>query len=178
MYSHVIYCCTLLTATIGALVVVSQKSSKSLLMSSFLMLTGNVINNKAQLIMVSLGISSFCFGCSPTQYRLRLALDYFSGFLEYPMGSDVHKFVEVNGSFNFADPSMECVDISQVADKFPDLYGAYRQGPAEAFFLVKHWVDMTYDPQRAGRILSENDTMHGMVGFERHIDNILHLLDG
>lgn len=49
--------------------------------------------------------------------RLRLALDYFAAYVDYPMGNGTHHFVELNGSYHFADPQMEIVDIMQVADK-------------------------------------------------------------
>ncbi|EDQ88370.1 uncharacterized protein MONBRDRAFT_26468 [Monosiga brevicollis MX1] len=89
--------------------------------------------------------------------RLRLALDYFHAFVDYPMGAGSHNFVELTGSYHFADPQMECIELSQIADKFPRLHEAYLQGPPEAFFLVKFWVDMTFDP---------NQTMHAMADTE------------
>lgn len=77
--------------------------------------------------------------------RIRLALDHFSAYIEYPLQQGVHEFISINGSYHFADPAMEIIDILQVYDKFPALAEMYRQGPQEAFFLVKIWVNMAFN---------------------------------
>lgn len=61
------------------------------------------------------------------------------------MQRGVHNFLNLNGSYHFADPSMEVIDIMQIHDKFPHLAEMYRAGPQEAFFLAKFWVNMAYD---------------------------------
>merc|ERR1719201_875295 len=61
-------------------------------------------------------------GSAPTYNgiaRLRLALDHLSAYFEYPMQQGVHNFLDLNGSYHFADPSMEVIDIMQIHDKFP-----------------------------------------------------------
>eukprot|EP00049_Salpingoeca_infusionum_P027448 m.32392 g.32392 ORF g.32392 m.32392 type:complete len:499 (+) comp9516_c0_seq1:316-1812(+) len=87
--------------------------------------------------------------------RLKLALDQFSAGLHYPFNRGAHKFLDVQGSYYFADPSMECLDIHQITDKFPGLYEMYQQGPKEAFFLSKFWVDMSFDPSACARLARE-----------------------
>eukprot|EP01147_Barroeca_monosierra_P002754 gene2754-8131_t len=89
--------------------------------------------------------------------RLRLALDYFSTGITYPFQAGVHKFFELAGSYHFADPSMECVDIYQIADKFPHLEELYRTGPKEAFFVVKVWADLNFDSSKIQQIAHEDD---------------------
>ena len=89
--------------------------------------------------------------------RLRLAMDYFSAGVTYPFQQGVHKFFELSGSYHFADPSMECVDLFQVLDKFPQLEELYRAGPKEAFFLAKVWVDLGYDAQQTQSVAHEDE---------------------
>eukprot|EP00043_Microstomoeca_roanoka_P024100 m.260402 g.260402 ORF g.260402 m.260402 type:complete len:419 (-) comp39744_c0_seq1:60-1316(-) len=89
--------------------------------------------------------------------RLRLALDYFSAGITYPFQNGVHKFFELAGSYHFADPSMECVDLYQISDKFPQLEELYRMGPKETFFLVKYWIDLNYDPSQTQQIAHEDE---------------------
>eukprot|EP00056_Hartaetosiga_gracilis_P001569 m.45821 g.45821 ORF g.45821 m.45821 type:complete len:356 (+) comp10698_c0_seq1:187-1254(+) len=89
--------------------------------------------------------------------KLRLAMDYFCTGISYPYNAGVHKFFEITGSHFFADPNMECVDISQVSDKFPLLEDMYHRGPKETFFLVKFWVDLNYDETQTMKIAHEDD---------------------
>lgn len=76
--------------------------------------------------------------------NLQVCMDHFSATLEYPSGG-MHHFVNLLGNQHFLDPGMESIDMMQLDDKFPQLRHEYAHGPANSFFLVKFWADMTHD---------------------------------
>lgn len=45
---------------------------------------------------------------------------------------------------SYSDPLLECVDIRQIYDKFPEKKGGLKElfgkGPQNAFYLIKFWV--------------------------------------
>jgi len=45
---------------------------------------------------------------------------------------------------------MEEVNVGQIMDKFPDVEEQYRNGPKEAFYLVKCWADLNCDMPKHG----------------------------
>lgn len=56
-----------------------------------------------------------------------------------------HLFVHINQSSpSYSDPLLECVDIRQIYDKFPEKKGGLKElfakGPQNAFYLIKFWV--------------------------------------
>lgn len=56
-----------------------------------------------------------------------------------------HLFVHISqGSLSYSDPLLECVDIRQIYDKFPEKKGGLKElfskGPQNAFYLIKFWV--------------------------------------
>lgn len=56
-----------------------------------------------------------------------------------------HLFVNISQSNpSYSDPLLECVDIRQIYDKFPEKKGGlkdlFSKGPQNAFYLIKFWV--------------------------------------
>lgn len=56
-----------------------------------------------------------------------------------------HLFVHISqSSLSYSDPLLECVDIRQIYDKFPEKKGGLKElfskGPQTAFYLIKFWV--------------------------------------
>lgn len=56
-----------------------------------------------------------------------------------------HLFVHISqSSLSYSDPLLECVDIRQIYDKFPEKKGGLKElfdkGPQNAFYLIKFWV--------------------------------------
>lgn len=56
-----------------------------------------------------------------------------------------HMFVHISQSSpSYSDPLLECVDIRQIYDKFPEKKGGLKElfakGPQNAFYLIKFWV--------------------------------------
>jgi transcriptional enhancer factor len=75
---------------------------------------------------------------------LKLSLDHFSSYLEFPQGGK-HTFVVHNGGASFVNPALEEIDIPQIYDKFPGLQELYRASPRNAFYLCKFWVDLHFE---------------------------------
>uniref|UniRef100_A0A671PL85 Transcriptional enhancer factor TEF-3-like n=1 Tax=Sinocyclocheilus anshuiensis TaxID=1608454 RepID=A0A671PL85_9TELE len=92
-------------------------------------------------------------GRSIASSRLRM-LEY-SAFLEQPQDPEnvnKHLFVHIGQSNpTYSDPYLEAVDIRQIYDKFPEKKGGlkelFEKGPANAFFLVKFWADLSINLQ-------------------------------
>uniref|UniRef100_A0A673K6Y2 TEA domain-containing protein n=1 Tax=Sinocyclocheilus rhinocerous TaxID=307959 RepID=A0A673K6Y2_9TELE len=92
-------------------------------------------------------------GRSIASSRLRM-LEY-SAFLEQPQDPETvnkHLFVHIGQSNpTYSDPYLEAVDIRQIYDKFPEKKGGlkelFEKGPANAFFLVKFWADLSINLQ-------------------------------
>eukprot|EP00051_Salpingoeca_urceolata_P004658 m.66693 g.66693 ORF g.66693 m.66693 type:complete len:423 (+) comp13772_c0_seq1:652-1920(+) len=83
---------------------------------------------------------------SATYPSIRLAMEHFSSYIEFPSGH-MHQFVHLTGSSTFADPHMESVDIPEIEDKFPGLKELYAQCPDKnRFFLLKFWADFNFNP--------------------------------
>ncbi|MEQ2160620.1 hypothetical protein GOODEAATRI_001195 [Goodea atripinnis] len=60
-------------------------------------------------------------------------------------GNAQHLFVHISQSSpSYSDPLLECVDIRQIYDKFPEKKGGLKElfskGPQNAFYLIKFWV--------------------------------------
>lgn len=56
-----------------------------------------------------------------------------------------HLFVNISqNNPSYSDPMLECVDIRQIYDKFPEKKGGLKElfakGPQNAFYLIKFWV--------------------------------------
>ncbi|XP_063049317.1 transcriptional enhancer factor TEF-1 [Engraulis encrasicolus] len=92
--------------------------------------------------------------------KLRL-LD-FSAFLEHPRESDAnynkHMFVNMGqSSYSHSDPLLECVDVRQIYDKFPEKTGGlkelFNKGPAHAFYLIKFWADLSCNLEEDSGVL-------------------------
>eukprot|EP00038_Savillea_parva_P009241 m.182216 g.182216 ORF g.182216 m.182216 type:complete len:372 (+) comp15472_c0_seq1:132-1247(+) len=102
------------------------------------------------------GIPRFVFGTGgnrpvrelPPQ---KLHLDSFHAYIRYHQSDHRHNFVAIDKPGAYEAPHMESVDILQVCDKFPGLRQLYRDHPLTPLFLVKFWVDLSYD-------LSPNNT--------------------
>uniref|UniRef100_A0A4W4GMN8 TEA domain-containing protein n=1 Tax=Electrophorus electricus TaxID=8005 RepID=A0A4W4GMN8_ELEEL len=85
----------------------------------------------------------------------KLRMLEFSAFLEQPQDPEnfnKHLFVHIGQSNpTFSDPYLEAVDIRQIYDKFPEKKGGlkelFEKGPANAFFLVKFWADLSVNLQ-------------------------------
>ncbi|XP_064200774.1 transcriptional enhancer factor TEF-3-like isoform X1 [Anguilla rostrata] len=94
-------------------------------------------------------------GAPPWQGRSvassRLRMLEFSAFLEHqqdPETYNKHLFVHIGQSNpSFSDPYLEAVEVRQIYDKFPEKKGGlkelFEKGPANAFFLVKFWADLS-----------------------------------
>ncbi|KAJ8380467.1 hypothetical protein SKAU_G00012450 [Synaphobranchus kaupii] len=82
----------------------------------------------------------------------------FSAFLEHQLDPETynkHLFVHIGQSNpSFGEPYLEAVDVRQIYDKFPEKKGGlkelYEKGPADAFFLVKFWADLSTSLQEVG----------------------------
>uniref|UniRef100_A0A3B5B624 TEA domain family member 1a n=1 Tax=Stegastes partitus TaxID=144197 RepID=A0A3B5B624_9TELE len=78
----------------------------------------------------------------------KLRLVEFSSFLETQREQEAynkHLFVHISQSSpTYSDPLLECVDIRQIYDKFPEKKGGLKElfgkGPQNAFYLIKFWV--------------------------------------
>uniref|UniRef100_A0A3Q2YY10 TEA domain family member 1a n=1 Tax=Hippocampus comes TaxID=109280 RepID=A0A3Q2YY10_HIPCM len=85
----------------------------------------------------------------------KLRLVEFSSFLETHRDQEAcnkHLFVHINQSNpSYSDPLLECVDIRQIYDKFPEKKGGLKElfakGPQNAFYLIKFWADLNYNAQ-------------------------------
>ncbi|KAF5908241.1 DENN domain-containing protein 2A, partial [Clarias magur] len=85
----------------------------------------------------------------------KLRMLEFSAFLEQPQDPEnfnKHLFVHIGQSNpTYSDPYLEAVDIRQIYDKFPEKKGGlkelFEKGPANAFFLVKFWADLSLNLQ-------------------------------
>uniref|UniRef100_A0A8D3C6R1 TEA domain family member 1a n=1 Tax=Scophthalmus maximus TaxID=52904 RepID=A0A8D3C6R1_SCOMX len=85
----------------------------------------------------------------------KLRLVEFSSFLETQRDQEAynkHLFVHINqSSLSYSDPLLECVDIRQIYDKFPEKKGGLKElfakGPQNAFYLIKFWADLNYSVQ-------------------------------
>uniref|UniRef100_A0A8C2Z906 TEA domain family member 1a n=1 Tax=Cyclopterus lumpus TaxID=8103 RepID=A0A8C2Z906_CYCLU len=85
----------------------------------------------------------------------KLRLVEFSSFLETQRDQEAynkHLFVNISqSSLSYSDPMLECVDIRQIYDKFPEKKGGLKElfgkGPQNAFYLIKFWADLTYNVQ-------------------------------
>uniref|UniRef100_A0A3B5AJF5 TEA domain family member 1a n=1 Tax=Stegastes partitus TaxID=144197 RepID=A0A3B5AJF5_9TELE len=77
----------------------------------------------------------------------KLRLVEFSSFLETQREQEAynkHLFVHISQSSpTYSDPLLECVDIRQIYDKFPEKKGGLKElfgkGPQNAFYLIKFW---------------------------------------
>ncbi|PWA24768.1 hypothetical protein CCH79_00010128 [Gambusia affinis] len=85
----------------------------------------------------------------------KLRLVEFSSFLETQRDQEAynkHLFVHISQSNpSYSDPLLECVDIRQIYDKFPEKKGGLKElfskGPQNAFYLIKFWADLNYSVQ-------------------------------
>uniref|UniRef100_A0A7N8XDF9 TEA domain family member 1a n=1 Tax=Mastacembelus armatus TaxID=205130 RepID=A0A7N8XDF9_9TELE len=85
----------------------------------------------------------------------KLRLVEFSSFLETQRDQEAynkHLFVHISQSSpSYSDPLLECVDIRQIYDKFPEKKGGlkdlFSKGPQNAFYLIKFWADLNYNVQ-------------------------------
>ncbi|CAL1595179.1 unnamed protein product [Knipowitschia caucasica] len=85
----------------------------------------------------------------------KLRLVEFSSFLESQRDQEAynkHLFVHISQSSpSYSDPLLECVDIRQIYDKFPEKKGGLKElfskGPQNAFYLIKFWADLNYNVQ-------------------------------
>uniref|UniRef100_A0A3Q1GB48 TEA domain family member 1a n=1 Tax=Acanthochromis polyacanthus TaxID=80966 RepID=A0A3Q1GB48_9TELE len=85
----------------------------------------------------------------------KLRLVEFSSFLETQRDQEAynkHLFVHISqNSPTYSDPLLECVDIRQIYDKFPEKKGGLKElfgkGPQNAFYLIKFWADLNYNVQ-------------------------------
>uniref|UniRef100_A0A8C6SBL5 TEA domain family member 1a n=1 Tax=Neogobius melanostomus TaxID=47308 RepID=A0A8C6SBL5_9GOBI len=85
----------------------------------------------------------------------KLRLVEFSSFLETQREQEAynkHLFVHISQSSpSYSDPLLECVDIRQIYDKFPEKKGGLKElfskGPQNAFYLIKFWADLNYNVQ-------------------------------
>uniref|UniRef100_A0A3B4THA4 TEA domain family member 1a n=1 Tax=Seriola dumerili TaxID=41447 RepID=A0A3B4THA4_SERDU len=85
----------------------------------------------------------------------KLRLVEFSSFLETQRDQEAynkHLFVHISQSSpSYSDPLLECVDIRQIYDKFPEKKGGLKElfgkGPQNAFYLIKFWADLNYNVQ-------------------------------
>ncbi|XP_047452724.1 transcriptional enhancer factor TEF-1a [Mugil cephalus] len=85
----------------------------------------------------------------------KLRLVEFSSFLETQRDQEAynkHLFVHISQSNpSYSDPLLECVDIRQIYDKFPEKKGGLKElfsvGPQNAFYLIKFWADLNYNVQ-------------------------------
>uniref|UniRef100_A0AAQ5ZMJ4 TEA domain-containing protein n=1 Tax=Amphiprion ocellaris TaxID=80972 RepID=A0AAQ5ZMJ4_AMPOC len=85
----------------------------------------------------------------------KLRLVEFSSFLETQREQEAynkHLFVHISqNSPSYSDPLLECVDIRQIYDKFPEKKGGLKElfgkGPQNAFYLIKFWADLNYNVQ-------------------------------
>lgn len=75
---------------------------------------------------------------------IRVLMGHFSGYIQYPNGRQ-HNFVQLNRYNEFLSKSIELVDILQIYDKFPGLRELYAKGPQQSFYLVRFWVDLSYE---------------------------------
>uniref|UniRef100_A0A8C2Q7T2 TEA domain-containing protein n=1 Tax=Cyprinus carpio TaxID=7962 RepID=A0A8C2Q7T2_CYPCA len=102
---------------------------------------------------------SMSSGAPPWQGRSiassRLRMLEFSAYLEQPQDPETvnkHLFVHIGQSNpTYSDPYLEAVDVRQIYDKFPEKKGGlkelFEKGPANAFFLVKFWADLSINLQ-------------------------------
>ncbi|XP_068595210.1 transcriptional enhancer factor TEF-1-like [Brachionichthys hirsutus] len=85
----------------------------------------------------------------------KLRLVEFSSFLETQRDQEAynkHLFVLISQSSpSYSDPLLECVDIRQIYDKFPEKKGGLKElfgkGPQNAFYLIKFWADLNPNMQ-------------------------------
>uniref|UniRef100_A0A671TZH0 TEA domain family member 1a n=1 Tax=Sparus aurata TaxID=8175 RepID=A0A671TZH0_SPAAU len=85
----------------------------------------------------------------------KLRLVEFSSFLETQRDQEAynkHMFVHISQSSpSYSDPLLECVDIRQIYDKFPEKKGGLKElfakGPQNAFYLIKFWADLNHNMQ-------------------------------
>uniref|UniRef100_A0A3Q3XH54 TEA domain-containing protein n=1 Tax=Mola mola TaxID=94237 RepID=A0A3Q3XH54_MOLML len=85
----------------------------------------------------------------------KLRLVEFSSFLETQREQEAynkHLFVHISQSSpSYSDPLLECVDIRQIYDKFPEKKGGLKElfgkGPQNAFYLIKFWADLNQNMQ-------------------------------
>ncbi|KAK5867940.1 hypothetical protein PBY51_012393 [Eleginops maclovinus] len=85
----------------------------------------------------------------------KLRLVEFSSFLETQRDQEAynkHLFVNISQSNpSYSDPMLECVDIRQIYDKFPEKKGGLKElfakGPQNAFYLIKFWADLSSNVQ-------------------------------
>uniref|UniRef100_A0A8C5ERM6 Transcriptional enhancer factor TEF-1-like n=1 Tax=Gouania willdenowi TaxID=441366 RepID=A0A8C5ERM6_GOUWI len=85
----------------------------------------------------------------------KLRLVEFSSFLETQRDQEAynkHLFVHISQSSpSYSDPLLECVDIRQIYDKFPEKKGGLKElfgkGPQNSFYLIKFWADLNYSVQ-------------------------------
>uniref|UniRef100_A0A8C2GDV6 TEA domain transcription factor 4 n=1 Tax=Cyprinus carpio TaxID=7962 RepID=A0A8C2GDV6_CYPCA len=136
-------------------------------MSSAQIISASVFQNKMALqvlwsVLVTMassgyesasGLSVSWQGRSIASSRLRML--EFSAFLEQPQDPETvnkHLFVHIGQSNpTYSDPYLEAVDVRQIYDKFPEKKGGlkelFEKGPANAFFLVKFWADLSINLQ-------------------------------
>ncbi|XP_037539290.1 transcriptional enhancer factor TEF-1a [Nematolebias whitei] len=104
----------------------------------------------------------------------KLRLVEFSSFLETQRDQEAynkHLFVHINQSSpSYSDPLLECVDIRQIYDKFPEKKGGLKElfskGPQNAFYLIKFWADLNYvqdDPAAFYGVTSQYESSENMT---------------
>ncbi|XP_036373754.1 transcriptional enhancer factor TEF-3-like, partial [Megalops cyprinoides] len=105
----------------------------------------------------------------------KLRMLEFSAFLEHqqdPETYNKHLFVHIGQSNpSFSDPYLEAVDIRQIYDKFPEKKGGlkelFERGPANAFFLVKFWADLSTNIQ------DDSNAFYGVSSQYESSDNMI-----
>uniref|UniRef100_H2SPX0 TEA domain family member 1a n=1 Tax=Takifugu rubripes TaxID=31033 RepID=H2SPX0_TAKRU len=105
----------------------------------------------------------------------KLRLVEFSSFLETQRDQEAynkHLFVHISqSSLSYSDPLLECVDIRQIYDKFPEKKGGLKElfskGPQNAFYLIKFWADLNYntpeDPAAFYGVTSQYESSENMT---------------
>uniref|UniRef100_A0A672ZY03 TEA domain family member 1a n=1 Tax=Sphaeramia orbicularis TaxID=375764 RepID=A0A672ZY03_9TELE len=104
----------------------------------------------------------------------KLRLVEFSSFLETPSEQDTynkHLFVHISqNSPSYSDPLLECVDIRQIYDKFPEKKGGLKElfgkGPQNAFYLIKFWADLNYS------VSEDHSTFYGVTSQYESSENM------
>lgn len=103
----------------------------------------------------------------------KIRLVEFSAFVELAptTGSTRHPYIKIDYSLPNTRKTnkLERIDVSQIQDKFPDLNvseGLYARGPADAFFLVKFWVDLNDEHDYS------IEDQNSYFGFSSHFETI------
>eukprot|EP00035_Acanthoeca_spectabilis_P023204 m.448265 g.448265 ORF g.448265 m.448265 type:complete len:378 (+) comp19636_c0_seq1:157-1290(+) len=77
--------------------------------------------------------------------KTKLPLLAFHAYIRYQYSDKHHIFAKIENGAEFESPRLECLDLTQVCDKFPGIRELYREQPSAPMHLVKFWVDLDYD---------------------------------